>query len=59
MEDVFFGLGIYYDSGIQTSVAINANGVVVEVHKSHVSDKLWYHVGNASKLITVEWGGST
>lgn len=37
-----------YDSGIAPSVAINNNGLVVEVHQSQSHDTLWYRVGKVN-----------
>ncbi len=57
MKSVFFGLALQYDDGCQPSVAMNANGVIVEVHKSQAGSGLWYHVGSPDKA-TVNWGSS-
>src|SRR5262245_15324516 len=57
MKDVYFGLALQYDDGVQASVAINGSGTLVEVHKSQANDGLWYHVG-ASRKMTVDWSGS-
>jgi hypothetical protein len=57
MKSVFFGLGLQYDSGSQPSVSMNADGVIVEVHKSQTGSGLWYHVGAPDKA-TVNWGPS-
>ena len=39
---------VKYDDGVQPSVAINNNGLVVEVHKSESHDTLWYRVGKVN-----------
>jgi len=52
-----FGLGLQYDTGVNTSVAINASGMVVEVHKAELGNRLWYHVGTIDRN-TVAWGAS-
>lgn len=57
MRNVFFGLATQYDEGTDTSIAINAAGVVVEVHSSHVNSGLWHHVG-AVNGETIQWCGS-
>ena len=57
MRNVYFGFALQYDDGIQTNVAMNQNGVIVEVHKSDNADTLWCHVGHCNKA-TVDWGGS-
>ncbi|MEH1842371.1 MAG: NUDIX hydrolase [Nostoc sp.] len=43
-----------YDSGVYPSVAMNNNGLVVEVHKSQGNDTLWYRVGRV-KGNTIDW----
>lgn len=48
MESVFFGIsGDNYDSGADPDVAVNASGMVVEVHSSQssVNPGLWYWLG--------------
>ncbi len=57
MKNVFFGLALQYDDGVRTQVAMNANGTIVEVHKSQSFDKLWYHVGSVDKM-NVRWSRS-
>ncbi|MBX9635186.1 MAG: hypothetical protein K2X44_09415 [Magnetospirillum sp.] len=57
MRNVFFGLATKYDDGIETSVAINGAGVVLEVHRSQAWSELWHHVGAVSGE-TIQWGGS-
>ena len=49
-----------YDTGAPPTVALNNNGVVVEVHESDgLSSKLWYHVGIVDPTSkTVAWSGS-
>ncbi|OUL29616.1 hypothetical protein BV378_05380, partial [Nostoc sp. RF31YmG] len=48
---------IDYDDGIQPSVAVTNDGLVLEVHKSQSHDTLWYHVGKVNGD-NVDWGGS-
>ncbi len=57
MKTVYFGFGQQFDKGCDTDVAMNAQGVVVEVHKSDTENTLWCHVGQRNKA-TVDWGGS-
>jgi hypothetical protein len=57
MRDIVFGLSLNYDDGVQTSVAINNNGKLVEVHKSQGAQTLWYHTGQ-SRQMDVSWSGS-
>ncbi|MFD2036955.1 hemopexin repeat-containing protein [Belliella marina] len=45
-------------SGIQTSVAINNTGKVIEVHQSKGGDKLWCRTGQAYQM-DVQWNAST
>jgi hypothetical protein len=56
-KNAFFGLALKYDDGVQTQVAMNAAGVVVEVHKSQSFNKLWCHAGIINKA-TVNWSRS-
>ena len=42
-----------YDKGVQPSVAITNDGLVVEVHKSQNHDTLWYHVGRVNDDNTI------
>lgn len=57
MKSVFFGLATKYDDGIETSVAINAANVVLEVHRTELGSSLWHRVGAVSGE-TIQWGGS-
>jgi hypothetical protein len=57
MRTVDFGFGTQYDDGTQTSVAVNAANVVLEVHKSENEDTLWCRVGNIGRA-TIAWGKS-
>lgn len=53
MENVVFGLSKNPDkdsTGIETSVAINSTGRVIEVHRSEASDKLWYRMGKSVQM---------
>lgn len=46
-----------YDHGAAPSIALDARGVAVEVHKSE--DSLWYRVGTVDPLYEeISWGGS-
>jgi hypothetical protein len=56
MRDVCFGIPSKYDSGKNSSVGINSNGVVVEVHESQSILKLrmWFSVGWVNGL-DVSW----
>jgi hypothetical protein len=53
------GKSIEYDNGQDPSVAINNNGLVVEIHKSAnivgTNDTLWYRLGQVKGDI-IEWG---
>jgi len=51
------GLGVQYDRGINSSVAVNRHNIVVEVHESQSTDTVWYHVGRASGF-GVDWSES-
>lgn len=57
MKRVDFGLATRYDSGIRTSVAVTAEGRVVEVHESEGPRTIWYHVGTLRDGV-VSWGPS-
>lgn len=58
-DDIFFGLATQYDDGVDSSVAINTSGKIVEVHKSQTYDTLWYHVGRVNKNTKeIDWGPS-
>ncbi|MCP6760762.1 MAG: hypothetical protein NHB32_18910 [Fischerella sp. CENA71] len=46
---------IDYDDGVQPSVAITNDGLVVEVHKSQSRDRLFYRVGKVEGD-TINWG---
>ena len=54
MNSVFFGLGESYDSGSEPCVALNAAGVVLELHKNEAGTTLYYRVGQLDKA-TVQW----
>lgn len=56
-KSVFFGLATQYDGGVSPRVAINDDGVIIEVHKSEWNSGLWYHVGRVNKA-TVNWSTS-
>lgn len=59
-KTVDWGSSHQYDSGRTPAVALNNNGVVVEVHQSDgLSYNLWYHVGvvNTGNK-TIDWGSS-
>lgn len=57
MKDVFYGLGLQYDSGSIPAVGLNRNGTVLEVHKNEAGFTLYYHVGTLNRA-TVNWGPS-
>ena len=46
-----------YDTGVQPSVAIHSNGLVVEFHKSQNTSRIWYRFGQAHAYY-IEWGRS-
>ncbi|WP_196894331.1 hypothetical protein [Aureivirga marina] len=58
-ENIFWGSSHGYDSGQWPIVAMNDNGVVVEIHETSnvMNDFIWYHVGiwNENKM---EFGSS-
>jgi hypothetical protein len=56
-EDAMFGIGVPYDNGTQSAVALNGAGVAVEVHKSRIKNELWYRVGRIHDL-SIKWGSS-
>jgi hypothetical protein len=47
-----------YDSGEDPAVAMDADGWIVEVHKSENRDYLWAHVAKMNPDYTVTWGDS-
>lgn len=48
-----------FDTGMQSQASINSSRMVVEVHRSHITSKAWYHVGRLSKEgQSVDWGKS-
>lgn len=49
-RDVEFGLARQYDTGVQTSVAMNDNGDVAEIHKSEHNDRIWYRIGRTNQM---------
>ncbi len=49
METSFFGLGYEFDGGADPGVAINTNGVVVEVHKNEGGTSLYARTGKINK----------
>lgn len=57
MKTADFGLGTRFDDGKQTSVAVNRDNVVLEVHKSENEDTLWCHVGSIGRM-AITWGKS-
>ena len=56
-RDIYFGLTHQYGNGIQTSVAINNGGDILEVHKSESFDTLWFHTGKTDKMVVI-WNSS-
>lgn len=44
-NDVQFGLGMQYDNGDHTGVAMNSSNQLIEVHKSQSYNELWYKTG--------------
>lgn len=58
MRDVVFGLSLSYGEGVQTSVAINNKGRIIEVHEWKGDfKKLRYHTAE-SRQMDVLWGDS-
>ncbi|MDT3697825.1 MAG: phosphatidylinositol-specific phospholipase C domain-containing protein [Thermincola sp.] len=57
MRDVVFGLSLSYGEGVQTSVAINNKGRIIEVHKPQGDKKLQYHTAELRQM-DVLWGSS-
>jgi chitinase len=52
-----FGSGNRYDLGLSPSIAVNANNVVVEVHKTQTSENtLWWHAGTVNNNY-IDFGG--
>lgn len=47
-----------YDRGTDPAVAINNEGVIVEVHKSGTRNALFYHVGRLENNGNIVWGPS-
>jgi hypothetical protein len=48
-----------FDTGMQSQASINSSRMVVEVHRSAITSKAWYHVGRLSKEgQSVDWGKS-
>jgi hypothetical protein len=52
-----FGLMRYYDKGIESTVALNSQNLILEVHRSQNNKALWYHVGKLNGL-AITWGPS-
>jgi hypothetical protein len=48
------GKSTKYDNGVEPSVAITDNGLVVEAHKSQSHDTLWYRIGQVEGN-TITW----
>jgi len=61
-KDVVFGLSQEYDWGVQTDIAINNNGDVVEVHKTNHPwpelQSLWFRTGKVQQMAIV-WNGDS
>ena len=58
-DSINWGNSINEGTGRYPSVAINTNGVVVEVHEHHNNDELWYRVGMVdTDSKTINWGSS-
>ena len=58
-DSITWGNSINEGTGRYPSVAINTNGVVVEVHEHHNNDELWYRVGMVdTDSKTINWGSS-
>ena len=54
MKNIFFGLGIQFDEGKHSHIAVTKSGLIIEVHKSQYRDKLWYRLGNVIET-TIKW----
>ena len=51
--------GEQYDDGNDPSVAVHSSGLVLDGHRSHIGNALWYRLGELNKTGTgVTWGGS-
>ena len=57
MRDVNFGCSLQYDEGKDSSVALNNQGRVVEIHTSQSHDKLYYWTGRLHDM-DVTWSSS-
>jgi 8-oxo-dGTP pyrophosphatase MutT (NUDIX family) len=57
-DTIDWGESHYYDNGVQPSVAITNDGLVVEVHTSQNFNTLYYHVGRVKGDNTIDWGES-
>jgi hypothetical protein len=57
MQQLFFGLSLFYGPGNTPAVAINRQGVVLEVHRNEMGTTLYYRVGTLSQAAIV-WGPS-
>ncbi|HWW62292.1 MAG TPA: hypothetical protein VN181_13050, partial [Thermoanaerobaculia bacterium] len=54
MKSCFFGLGYDFDGGVDPGVAINENGLVLEVHKNEGGWSLYARTGNLEDA-TIAW----
>jgi hypothetical protein len=57
-DTIDWGKSHYYDNGVQPSVAITNDELVVEVHTSQNFNTLYYHVGKVKGDNTIDWGKS-
>lgn len=52
----------HFDSGVDSSVSMTSSGLVIEFHKGHNDNSLWYHVGKVRQTwdgrYFVSWGSS-
>jgi len=56
-ETIGWSDSVQYDDGVNPSVAITNDGLVVEVHQSQNANTLWYHVGRVNGD-TIDWSDS-
>ena len=46
--DLQFGENVYFDTGVQASIAVHRSGMVLEFHKAQHNAGIWYHIGTVA-----------
>ncbi|WP_196891969.1 phosphatidylinositol-specific phospholipase C domain-containing protein [Aureivirga marina] len=59
VKNVQFGYGNEFDgNSSRTTVAVNNQGNIVEVHQSRTTRSVWYHTGKLDEVMNINWSES-